>query len=1224
MSPTPPSARRAFPGRLPGATGGLRGAPRVRPGATSTLLAATLVLAAATAAALPGHLTAQPGARPYPASAHGGNYMHNFYFPPAPSSSPWYPAWHPGGERVAVAMSGSLWEVDIASGDATEIVHGPDYHSSPDYSPDGAWLVYTADDGGGTIDLEVMNTATGERHRLTEGAHIHTDPRFSPSGDRIAYVSTAPSGYFNVYIRRFTGGGWAGPEVAVTADNSFGRDRLYFGAWDMHISPAWLPGGEELLLVSNRDVALGSGNVYRVPARAGGIEAAQVVLAEQSLYRTQPHVSYDGGRFVYSSTAGAADQFQNLYVQPTTGGEPYKMTFFDHDAFHPRWSPDAEWIAFVANEGGLPQLYLLEANGGALRRVGIRERHWARPTGTLAVTTLGADGAPVASRIHLTASDGRFYAPADAYARVSRAGDRIFHHPGSFTVELPAGTAEITVVRGFETAPQTLQAEVRGGELTGLAITLEEISDVSGQGWFSGSTHVHMNYAGNLRNTLPNLMMMSAAEDQDIVNEQVANKDNRILDHQFWIPGGGPHPLSEPDRVLVVGQEYRPPFYGHVFMFGHRDHLIAPYAMGYEGTAIESLYPSNTDMLLKAKAQGATTGYVHSFYNDDPLEGNLGGAKGFIVDAALAAADAVEWSTPQNGWAPLYAVWSNGIRATLVGGEDSISSLHATPLLGSMRTYVRTPDGRLTMEGWFQGLKDGRAYMSSGPLVDFAVDGRGPGEELALDAAGEVRLSGRVWGVVRMERAEVVVNGEVVRTYLFDGEGKSLEIDDRIAMAGSGWVHLRVTGLREDRWPLDTSYPQAATNPVWVEVAGRPVRSAEAAEYAIRWIDKLQEMADEWPGWRSEREREHVFGQFEEAREVYRRRAAEAVGAWTLEALAPGEGPRWRAPVQQPTVTDQTSGVTDVLQAISPVSGEIVWIGGHGGTILRTVDGGAAWERVPAPGGDSLQFRDIHGFSSRAAVALTSGEGPASRIYRTADGGMTWTLRFLMDEPAGFLDCLDFWDGDRGFAYGDSFDGSPYILVTGDGGRGWSRVGADALPAANDGEGGFAASGTCARAGAGGNGWIGTGAGGSARILATDDYGSSWKEVEVPMATGDMAGIFTLAVDAGRPVMALGGDLGMRDEVVERNAAMSADGGQGWAEAEAAPIEGAVYGSAAGGTSWRRVVVAVAPTGAAFTDDVGATWHAIPEVSAWAVEFANGGRVGWAAGAGGRIWRIDW
>ncbi|GIT22558.1 MAG: hypothetical protein CM1200mP40_22400 [Gammaproteobacteria bacterium] len=37
------------------------------------------------------------------------------------------------------------------------------------------------------------------------------------------------------------------------------------------------------------------------------------------------------------------------------------------------------------------------------------------------------------------------------------------------------------------------------------------------------------NYGGNLHNTLENLMMMSRAEDQDLVLEQVANKDNRFF-----------------------------------------------------------------------------------------------------------------------------------------------------------------------------------------------------------------------------------------------------------------------------------------------------------------------------------------------------------------------------------------------------------------------------------------------------------------------------------------------------------------------------------------------------------------------------------------------------------------------------------------------------------------------------------------------------------------------
>jgi Tol biopolymer transport system component len=119
---------------------------------------------------------------------------------------------------------------------------------------------------------------------------------------------------------------------------------------------------------------------------------AQSVVVEQTLYRARPDVSIDGKRFVYSSTRGAADQFSNLYVQPVAGGEPYKLTFFGHDAFHPRWSPDGESIAYIDNREGLPQLALLDVYGGANRIVRIVDRRWKRPMGVLSArswTTVG-------------------------------------------------------------------------------------------------------------------------------------------------------------------------------------------------------------------------------------------------------------------------------------------------------------------------------------------------------------------------------------------------------------------------------------------------------------------------------------------------------------------------------------------------------------------------------------------------------------------------------------------------------------------------------------------------------------------------------------------------------------------------------------------------------------------------------------------------------------------
>lgn len=186
------------------------------------------------------------GVTAYPAAKTGGTYMHNFYFPPAVSSTPWWPDWSPDGTWIAVAMHGSIWRVEPPTGRASQLTAGTTYHSSPDISPDARWLIYTADHDSRKVQLEILNLATGATAALTNDEQIYTDPVFSPDGTRVAYVSTAPNGYFNVYIRPIANGQWTGPEIAVTTDHTYPSDRLYFGNVDVHISPAWLPDGKEL------------------------------------------------------------------------------------------------------------------------------------------------------------------------------------------------------------------------------------------------------------------------------------------------------------------------------------------------------------------------------------------------------------------------------------------------------------------------------------------------------------------------------------------------------------------------------------------------------------------------------------------------------------------------------------------------------------------------------------------------------------------------------------------------------------------------------------------------------------------------------------------------------------------------------------------------------------------------------------------------------------------
>ncbi len=87
--------------------------------------------------------------------------MHNFYFPPGLSATPWWPDWSPDGRWIAVSMEGSIWKVDPATGAAFELTYNSRYHSSPDWSPDGKWIIYTAEENLKAIQLEILSVEDG-------------------------------------------------------------------------------------------------------------------------------------------------------------------------------------------------------------------------------------------------------------------------------------------------------------------------------------------------------------------------------------------------------------------------------------------------------------------------------------------------------------------------------------------------------------------------------------------------------------------------------------------------------------------------------------------------------------------------------------------------------------------------------------------------------------------------------------------------------------------------------------------------------------------------------------------------------------------------------------------------------------------------------------------------------------------------------------------------------
>src|SRR5438876_11115274 len=138
-------------------------------------------------------------------------------------------------------------------------------------------------------------------------------------------------------------------------------------------------------------------------------------------------------------------------------------------------------------------------------------------------------------------------------------------------------------------------------------------------------------------------------------------------------------------------------------------------------------------------------------------------------------------------------------------------------------------------------------------------------------------------------------------------------------------------------------------------------------------------------------------------------------------AIAASSFAQRNANVHQPTLTPQNSGTTQGLIAVSPVNPRVVWASGRGGTFVVTTDGGDHWRAGVVPGAEAVQFRDVQGVSDKVAYLQSIGSNPTDfRIYKTVDGGATWTLQFTNETVNAFYDCFAFWTPRRGIAHSDS------------------------------------------------------------------------------------------------------------------------------------------------------------------------------------------------------------
>ena len=119
-------------------------------------------------------------------------------------------------------------------------------------------------------------------------------------------------------------------------------------------------------------------------------------------------------------------------------------------------------------------------------------------------------------------------------------------------------------------------------------------------------------------------------------------------------------------------------------------------------------------------------------------------------------------------------------------------------------------------------------------------------------------------------------------------------------------------------------------------------------------------------------------------------------------------------------------------------------------TLYRTTDGGLTWTSIPLPfNAGMMQFRDAS--NGVMLVALGAGAGSeAVAVYKTADGGATWTQVYTNDPNlpgagtslplAGMKLGITFLDDSRGWVSGaEPAPSFFYLYTTQDGGATWAQ-----------------------------------------------------------------------------------------------------------------------------------------------------------------------------------------
>lgn len=484
--------------------------------------------------------------------------------------------------------------------------------------------------------------------------------------------------------------------------------------------------------------------------------------------------------------------------------------------------PKAEALIHTApgaQEAGIPSV--AEEEGAAVLQLNVRD---------------AATGAPAYCRVNVIGPDGNYYEPAEnplAPWSLHRLGNRkekgpfryygwFFYCDGDEAVRVPAGEVTVEIWKGFEYRPVRQQVTLAAGETRALTVTLERSLDMAARGWYSGDPHIHL----DRRNKTDEARALDLIAAEDIrygflLGLNDAKTFNGVPEDQEapQLLGMGQEAVARRGNyVLSSGYEYRNTTYGHILLLMADDLVFRNQVLAVDE------WPTFAAVAEETRRLNGVAIHAHGGYEKEIYADYIPGA----TDGVELLQFAVYRGIGLEGW---YHILNAGYRFPSVGASD----FPYCRALGDCRTYAWLGEDR-SMRAWTDAVVAGRSFFTTGPMVQFTVNGAGPGDTvvLAKDATTvDVAL------VVQSEVApitdiEFIANGTSLKHFRIDRQTSAYKLPQqlqyrfRLPIHGSTWFAVRAHGQQTEGLPD----AEVHTNPVYVMRGEEPIANADS----VRWL----------------------------------------------------------------------------------------------------------------------------------------------------------------------------------------------------------------------------------------------------------------------------------------------------------------------------------------------------------------------------------------------------